>query len=225
MDATVEFADHNDYLSKLVAAVERERVIRAVAEVSGYETIAGFKVKPMTLFHYLALRDVMESPMLPPFTSPTPVELAAFLWLLSPGYNREGKGRERFLKTCRAFVVPTGLFSSPRRRRRASDRFAKTVAAAREYVEEALMDRPGAARSGGGEPDYYCDSVALCATLAREYGWSRESVMAMPMKILFQHLKEIKEYRAAVHGQPVLMGNPSDGIKSAYLEQANRRNN
>lgn len=224
MFTTKEFKDHADYVATLIEAESQERVIRAVAEVAPYETIAGFKVKPLTLFHYLALRDVMESPMLPPFRSPSPVELAAFLWLLSPGYRRDGRGRDRFLKTCRCFVVPTSLFSSVKRRKRAAARFTEVVAAAREFAEEAMMDRPGSSGAEPNDVEYYCDAVAITSMLAREYGWSRDAIMHMPMKIAFQHLKEIKEHRAALHGQRVPLSNPSSELGSRYLEQINRRN-
>lgn len=48
--------------------------------------------------------------------------------------------------------------------------------------------------------------------MGREYGYSIESVMAMPLKQLFQFLNEIKEAR----GKAGAIRNPSDEILARW---------
>src|SRR5690348_13668803 len=98
-----------------VADVERERIVRDAAFLNApgfvlHENIAGYPAMPLTLYHCNILR-MMGSPLMLPFDTPGPVELAAFLWIVNPGYipGRSAKAlrrRARFMETCRCFVQP-----------------------------------------------------------------------------------------------------------------------
>lgn len=94
------------------AAVAREQFLRDAAFLELNEDIAGFAVRPLTLRVFLALRSI-RSPLLTPGRTPTPFDLAAFLWLLAPEYRRDdAAARARFLQRCRPFLPPReGLFA------------------------------------------------------------------------------------------------------------------
>jgi hypothetical protein len=224
-----------------VADVERERVIRDAAFLNApgfalIEDIAGFPAAPLTLYDCNILR-MMGSPFMPPFATPGPIELAGFLWIVNPDYL-PGKSpealrrREKFFATCRVFVKPTepifGLtYRIKRWERRAGEAleiFTRTVAAAREYMMEALQDRPPADEGGNG-PDYYSDFCHVAAALMRNYpGLDYDRIQRLPTKIIYQFLKEIREHNALSAGQPVILWNQSDNRFDRILEILNTRN-
>lgn len=203
-------------------AVEAERITRDASFLPVIESVNGFPVTPLTLRQYLALR-VIDSPMLPPFQTPSPHDLAAFLWLLNPGYCQDARKRARFLKTCRKFSVIRCW--TKRGRAKALQIAAVTVDAVRRFVAEALQDRPP--RNGSSriqEKDFYSDGCSICAALAREYGWSEKEILDMPIKRLFQYMNEMKAHSSAMRGELPVLGNPSDGVISQHLENVNRKN-
>ena len=211
-----------------VAAVTQERLVRDAAFLGINESVAGFEVVPLTLRRFLALR-IARNPLL--FgQNPSPVQLTAFLWYLSPGSNpNDAKGRRVFGRRCRKMFYPPrylALFNT----RRARARFelkrqarlevaAKIIDAAKEYVAEALQDQPPitVSRIGVYEPEYYSDAAAFCALFGREFGWSQEAVLDLPMKCLFQYLSE----RATFTGSTRPLCNPSDSIKARFYRDLN----
>src|SRR5690242_17192433 len=84
-------------------AVEKEQIIRDAAFLPVNESIGGFLVRPLTLQHLLVLR-AMRCPFLRS-AIPAPLELAAFLWLLSPEFSPASDARVAFLHRC-SFVPP-----------------------------------------------------------------------------------------------------------------------
>ena len=74
-------------------AVMRERFARDAAFIHSpvaplNESIAGFTVAPLTLRHLLTLR-ISRSPLFG-IAIPSPGQISAFLWLLSPHYRPRG---------------------------------------------------------------------------------------------------------------------------------------
>lgn len=224
-----------------VVDVERERVIRDAAflNVPGFalnENIAGYPAAPLTLYHCNILR-MMGSPFMLPFATPGPIELAAFLWVVNPNYI-PGRGeeallrREAFMATCRRFVQPAqpvfgitwALKRWQRRAGAALNIFTQTVSAAREYMTEALQDRPPA-EGGNGGPDYYSDFCHIAAALMRNYpGLAYERIQQLPTKVIYQFLKEIREYNSLMAGKTPIMWNESDNRYDQILELLNKRN-
>jgi hypothetical protein len=180
---------------------------------------------------------MMGSPFMPPFATPGPAELAAFLWVVNPGFiagtTREATAaRDRFLKTCRVFVKPAqpALLLTYRLHRWEKQAgvalgvFTRTVAAARAYMEEALQDKPPS-EGGGSGPDYYSDFCHISAALMRNYpGMAHEQIQSLPLKVLYQFLKEIREQNAAMSGQTAVLWNGSDEKADKILELLNTRN-
>jgi len=220
-----------------LADVERERVIRDAAFLGlKTEDIAGYPAVPLTLRHCNILR-LMGSPFMPPFNTPGPQDLAAFLWVVNPWFTPGNSlwadwKRCRFLKTCRVFVKPAPpAFGLTYRIKRwevraglALDTFVRTVTAARSYMEEALQDRP-ALNDGPSGPDYYSDFCHIAAALMRNYpGLNYELIQRLPMKLIYQFLKEIREHNALSVGETPVLWNRSDEQFDRILEKLNSNN-
>lgn len=227
----MKFADDNEYRRELIRAMEQERLVRDASLLGTLEHVAGYLVLPLNLTHYLTLQ-VADSPFLPPFGRiPTEADLAQLLWVVHPSYTRTGPNFKRFMRDCRNDFSPVPLPWLPTRRalarwQRKTDvrtaRFVDVCKAAKEYVEEAFQDRPPS--SGEYGPEYYSSAISMAGALAREYGWSLDIILRLPLKVVFQCLNETREWMAATHGQKALMFNPSDRVKADYLRQLNKRN-
>lgn len=220
--------------------IARERVVQDASFLHSdrfalNERIGAYEAAPLTLFHCNLLR-MMGSPFMPPFETPGPDELAAFLWVVNPkfipGNGREAeRRRNRFLKTCRVFVKPAepifGLtYRVKRWQARAGEAlsiFTQTVAAAREYMSEALQDRPEAS-AAGGELSYYSDFCHIAANLMRNYpGMEYRQIQFLPVKVVYQFLKEIREHAAVEAGQPPILWGKGDEANDKILELLNTR--
>lgn len=226
---------------EMPAAVEHERLVQDAAFLHSArfpfnESIAGYPAAPLSLFHCNVLR-MMGSPFLSPFKTPGPGELAAFLWVVHPefipGHGKAAvRRRNAFFKTCRKFVQPAqpvlgttwAMQRWEKRAGEALDIFTRTLTAAREYVAEAMQDKPVANGEAGG-PDYYSDFCHIAAALMRNYpGMDYERIQFMPAKVVYQFLKEIRERSAAEVGEPALLWNASDDISDRILELINKKN-
>ncbi|MDB6022933.1 MAG: hypothetical protein JWQ04_2790 [Pedosphaera sp.] len=207
----------------LADAVAHERLVRDVSFLPVTESIAGFEVLPMTVQHYVTL-SVARSPLLYDLL-PAPGELAQFLWTLSPDYHPGDAARRRFLRRCQSFIpraAPLLPFRWCRARiqkhnERALHRAAEVIDAARRYKFETFQDRPARKQrgpAGASEPDYFSDACWFCATLGREYGYRQAEVLGMPLKRVFQYIKEIRRH----HNPKAPLFNPSDKVKGDYLE-------
>ncbi len=186
----------------LAEARAKESTAWDAAFLTVNENIAGFEVRPLTLRHVLVLR-LMQSPLVTGGQLPTPAQLAAFLWLLSPDYvPGGGRARQRFLRRCRAFLPPRPpLIRTRRAMKRWQSRTAAAVTlagqiitAARTYISEAYQDRPGG--TAGSEESYFSDAAFICGKLALEGNFTRswEETMDLPVKVAFQFLKVIRRY-------------------------------
>jgi hypothetical protein len=211
------------------AAVFRERVVRDASFLPITESIGPFEVLPMTLRQMLLLK-LLRSPMLWDET-PSPDDLRDFLWLLSPDYTPEpSRAKKTFAKRCRKLFYPPRflpLFNTEGARRRHRLRCVAKVAIAasiidraRAYVRETMQDRPPQAVQVNGvgfDPDYYSDGAFFCALFGREFGWSPDQTLSMPVKQVYQFLNEMKQH----HGSNVPLCNPSDQVRADWMRQVN----
>ena len=213
---------------RFIAAVARERLIRDAAFISIYpglnESIGGFEVVPLALWHLLMLR-AMHHPLLISRT-PTPDQLFNFLWLLSPDYGNP-IARRKVLRQCHRMFYPKkylALFDTKRARARyqlADERrlkeCAKIVDAARAYLDEAFMDQPTIrGQKIGFQPDYYSDAAEFCAWFPH---YPIDEVLRMPIKCLFQF---INQSRRAKDPKTILF-NPSDDEKNRFYRELNAK--
>lgn len=230
---------------KRIEAIAAEKILREAAFLHSekfplHENIAGFPALPLCLFHCDLLR-MMRSPFMPPFETPTPEETAAFLWVVSPQFNRDtsGKGlrlKNAHYKKCRKFnsiaplILQCEFVKWKRFRSFLSWRWGKSmvehtnaVIAARNYVAEALADRPmPRSENGIQEPNYYSEFAAIVDELRGIVPY--EKIMFEPLKVIYQLLKRITERNAKEAGVNPLLENGSDRFTDEQLALLNRRN-
>ena len=209
--------DLRDQIPGYAEALAKEQASRNAAFIDITETVCGFELRQMTLRDYLILQSA-RNPVLVGGT-PSPVELVAFLWLLSPGYRPALTfagwiNSWAFAIRCRKFL-PRGKGDDHERISSA----AKIIEACRAYVEETFQDSGPRASSGAWMPDYWSDGAELCARMGREYGWAPEVTLGLPMKAILQFCSEIRSH----NGSRVPLCNPSDRIRSDWM-LSQRRN-
>jgi len=212
-----------DYREALVA----EQFRRDAAFLPVAEQIAGFALRPVRLRDYVALR-LCRSPFLVATGSPAqPQDVANFLWLLSPDYvpGVNPVERQEHARRCRRIFFPR---SQPRWLRfgwmcrdveaanaRRFKNFSAIVTAIEDFVENTMAD--GVCAGGATGASYYSDAAGICGLLAREYGWSEEAVLDLPLTRIWQYLNEIKRS----HGAKVSLNNPSDHVRARWLASIN----
>lgn len=210
-------ADFTEY-PEYVEALERESFLRDSAFIGLPESVAGFELRPMSLRDWITLR-ITRSPFLHG-TNSTLEDLCRFLWLQSVDFSHNERARKRFYKRCREF---SGGWTK-KQKQLASLRFTEAALACRSYVLEALMDMPGGKKTEGFEPSYYSDGAFMCGLLGREFGYSREDVLSMPLKQLWQLISEIKDTAAAKNGERAVLFNPiSDRVRREIAKEMNRK--
>ena len=204
---------HPDYL----AAVRAEQSARDAAFLGVTEQIAGFEVRPLTLWHVLVLR-AMASPLLHG-TCPTPAELAAFLWLVSVDYTPADKSaRRKFLRRCRAFVPSRAPWLRVRVHQRRLQTASVVLLAAREYIETAFADAP----DGPGSrtmTSYFSDAASLAAFLWDDYGIPADRALQTSVKQYFQYVRRSR--RAA--DPRCALWNSSDKVLARLVADLNCR--
>jgi len=181
-------------------AVDAEAFQRDLAFAEVPEDVAGVTVGPLNWLRFVRLA-VIGSPLVCGGRV-TPADMAAALWLLSPGYRADSRWhRWRFLR---------GI-----RRRK----FLAVAAALERYMESALADAPGG-RSEFTGPRAYSSVAAQIDLFASEYGWPAAEIMRLPFKQLFQLSRCIE----ARHGRNTFF-NPSDRVRGEWLRQINEGKN
>src|SRR5690606_21922644 len=132
-----------------VEAVSQENLVRDAAFFGLTENVAGYELVQMNMSHWLVLR-LARNPLLSGGT-PSPSDLAQFLWLLSPNWNAVGKGRSKFLRRCRRDFAPSRFL---KRNARRIIRAAEIVHGCREYLKETFQDRPANSARSFSAPHY-----------------------------------------------------------------------
>lgn len=216
--------------------VAQEQLIRNAAVLGLHERAGDYRLGPLTLRRWTALV-VMQSPYLPPFKTPAPEETLALLWVLSPDYvpgNTEAAltRRQQFMRGKFPFIAPLPPFFWRTLRARGKHEVAKAraevahaeiICELRTYIRETMQDAP---RHVPGHhavppPEYYCDTIAVATDLAREYGGGLEMYFDLPLKLVFQAMKELSAHHALAQGRPPLLENPSDAATDAELVRRN----
>lgn len=205
--------EHKEYL----AAMENEKWVRQVAYLNLTETISGFECRDISLFDLLLFRNT-ENLLFAPSMIPRIEDLAQFFWILSPHYSATARGRgHAVLNSFYKWIIYRRchqIFSPPKEPRKtgwnrfdnirhgiwvkrcaeALLRYQGAIGRARQFIEETFQDKQGNA-SGGTEIEFYSDTAFICAEISREYGWTESEVLHLPLKRIFQYLKEIRHHR------------------------------
>lgn len=194
---------------EFIKATRDEWLARTLSFHPLNESVCGFVLVPMTLSHYSLLR-IAGSAFLLKDETPSEDDVIQFLWCLSPEYNRKRPGW-LFRLRCRRLRGERNLA-----------RLAVAVKKIRDFMQTAMLDRPAAVvGSGIDEPDYYCDEAAIVASMARDKGWSEEAILNLPLRRLFQYMKEMRHHYSVKNGQPHMLCNRSEEIADEYLRKVN----
>jgi hypothetical protein len=201
-------------------AVLEEKTIRDAAFFGLTENVAGFELKALTLRNYLTLQFI-GSPLLTNGT-PSPVQLAQFLWVNSVAFKVCPKARNRFLKSCRFFCPPAPpCFWEGKRWRKtfngAMFEMARVLKASRDYISQATMDAPPQRIGAGFSAPHYSE-VAFWLSLFK-FRYTHDQVLEMPVKVLYQCLNERCE---VMSGGKRIAFNPSDKVLADWAAVQNR---
>lgn len=205
-------------------AVMHERQIRESAFFPLNEKIGGFEVTPLTLLQYDMLR-MIRSPLLWPEAIPDHLELAAFLWILSPHFQvNDCSAKRGHFKACLRFAPPSmPIWKTNRAMVRYNAKFEACIkeaqaiiGEARKYIADATMDFPTG--SGKSTKSYYSDIAYLVIFFSKNCGWDDDKVLRTPLKRLLQYQKAILE----MLGAKGVLANPSDAITGRWMVERNK---
>jgi hypothetical protein len=132
---------------------------------------------------------------------PTPIELAHFLWLLSPEYRDD---------------APIRRYLFGRRIRKIN--YLDAVKACWKYLEDTFQDSPSG--SGMHSTPYAGWCAHLVCSLSDNPVEAEQLILNTPLKRLFQYLK----VRRKKNDRESTMHNPSDKLKGDYIRMVNARN-
>ena len=180
-------------------AIKRENDIRDASFLDLNTNICGVKIRQMTPRDLLIL-DGIGNPLMSG-QLPSAAQLAEFLWLLSPQFKNH---------------APIRRFLFGRSIRKIS--YVAAVKACGKYIEETFQDSP--ASSGVSSMPYAGWCAYVVNRVAINYGWSRNEIINLPLKELFQYLKCLTRH----HDPQAPMHNPSDKVKGDYLRKLNLDN-
>lgn len=186
-------------------AVAQETFLRNAAFVPVKESVCGIECDPLTVGHLATLQSIGS-----PFVCggvPKWQDVLAFFCVVSPHSGKPGSfKRWRLLLRCRRlpFVVTSDPPKFP------------AVEAISEFCGEAFQDAPGG-RNGKPMRSYYSLAAALVGMIAREYHWSESSILALPLKKIWQYRAEIVSSK----GEAPILFNPSDRLVQRHLDRKN----
>ena len=173
------------------------------AWVVASEDCFGIKVKNMTLRHLMML-DGVETPFLKGGDIKDE-DIALFLWIVSEDYSMDPRQKKEFFK--KAVKVKN----------------IPCIKWIKQYLKKSFSDADTMSMGEKGQAYFISYFVDL---FAREYGWSFEQIMELPLRIGFQLLTAINERNAKRVGEKyqritevdnqinrwILKGNSDNGI-------------
>lgn len=189
-----------DQIPGLREAMQRERDLRELAFVGHAEPIAGVAVVPLNL-QRLNLLMVARNAYVTG-GAPSPAHAAQFLWVVFVGFAPgDLAARDAFVR--RVARLP----------------WDDVDAGIRSYLDAALFDLT--ADSGGatsGSAPVISWLAAMVDQIAREYHWSRDEILTMPIAEMAQYLRRIEQRAGARPRNPY-----SDAATAAWLREVNSR--
>ncbi len=166
--------------------------------------IDGLEIVQMSLRHYFILIG-LDSPFLKsqPFTI---ADIGVFLWVLSPDFKLGEKHRDEFCKKVARLNV------------------ARAVSQIETYLEETFFDADTAEVKAKKR---YANFVAYqIDTYAKEYGWSAEYILDLPLRQIFQLNSAIAERYAEQGGDKYTKLRQIDMLEAeALLEEYRKQRN
>jgi hypothetical protein len=193
--------------------VRQQEFERDAAFLRVRETICGYEVDPLTTRHLLWLYTI-ESPFLVDKkirADEGALHVAAFMRVVTPGFNPLSKLNRRlfFWKYRRYF-------------RGQKINVGQAVEEIREYIVGALRDKPPA--GDGSSESYWSMAASIVHSLSGHYGWTMDEALDVPVKCAFQLMKIQRLEASAKAGVKIPLFNPSDELKSRWLEEQATKN-
>lgn len=165
------------------------------------EEIEGIKLFNMNLKHLLML-DGLESPFL---TGGDVSEEDAylFLWVVSKEFSFESKERDNFF--IKAKGIPT----------------YQLIEFIQEYIEKSFAESD-TMKNGSKSQTYFIAYFVDC--FAREYGWTLDRIMKIPLGVAFQLITAINERNSAMTGKEYNRITELDNKINRYILNSNSDN-
>jgi hypothetical protein len=153
------------YSDDIKKALEQSKVYESEAWLNHDTDICGIAIRQMTLYDYYVL-DGIQSPFITK-ADYTIGDIAVFLWVLSTKHSTEPGAKERFAEEIHEIKIldaEKGIL---------------------EYIDKTFNDAD--TLSSGKETKMHAPFLAYQVDLyAKEYGWSIEQILAIPLRQLFQ---------------------------------------
>lgn len=180
------------YSPAQIAARRRADMRRAAAMVDDFDVILGMRFRALTPATYSRLF-VIGSPFLAAAgdVAARAEDVRDYLWIHSPDFQPDGKGRTEFVRRLLNAIDPAWLrWRRSRAARQSAVACAYALAAVdiRERVEIAFADEAPGGGDGGGTRIRASLEAALCDAFARAYGWDIERTRNTPLRKLYQFL-------------------------------------
>lgn len=184
-------------------ALEREAVVRESAFVQEYEWIDDIRVRPLTLRKITFLTQ-LQLPAVECFAMSS-AEVAQFIWVVSEEFD----SRSWFRRVAKRAQILTALFTTGA---------GKLFKGVEEYLNQSFQDAPGAKEITTGQPT--CWIAQRVHRIAAQYGWTINEILNLPVKTVLQLEREMA---IEFGGKPIFI-NPSDSVRTEYLQSLNGRN-
>jgi len=195
-------------------ALAKEAELRDSALLDAY-LICGIPVRALTLRDVLVLL-ASKSTVLSG-EEPTNADIAAFLWMLQPNFWRWKNAGEL------PIVGSLIAWCERRARRKLTRRLralvrGEVIASLNDYLDAIFLDMP-ASTGGARNAPVSSFGVSITNYLAETYGWSRDSILQMPLPEVYQHIKQIELNR---NPRAPRFNRLSDRIKGDWLRSLNK---
>lgn len=153
--------------------------------------------------------DVADSPWIKG-GSADPSAAAQLLWIVSDRYNLSTRRRDRFTRgLCRRWDMVNG---EPR-----SFRYFEDVESIGRYIDESFFDSPSGSPGGVSFASWI---AVIVDELASEYGWTVDYCMSLPLRQVYQLMKQIKIRHTGK--TDAVCNRLSDGVKAAWLREMSK---
>ena len=132
----------------------------------------------------------------------SPIDVAQFLWRVSPGFDRFDAGKRQTFNLCVA-ILP----------------FDQAVDEILEYVRRAWEPMPMWPGGSGATPSAGVWPSRIVDLFASEYGWLEEYTLNLPFRRLWQYANRVLERKNEKYTQRCP---ESLRLRQKWLEEANR---
>jgi hypothetical protein len=188
-------------------AILEERRRRNRAEHQIPDTVCGVELRPLTLADISILQEAGVS-FFDDSAEAHDAELSLVLLLWWQWVKRPKKPRDGLKRAFANMVARVPL-------ERAENELA-------DWIDWQFADAPPTKSSPlGRQPPLTSFSVAICDAVATRCSWPRSEIMALPLPVLWQHIK----IAMAEMNPSAPRFNPSDRVKTEFLKSLNQGRN